>query len=350
MTQAHLDLDLDLPAELAAPHAVDAAADPTPPAVAGDRTAFSIGWDHARFGLVPPGVWREAGAGVAAVGAGWRAGQAVFGRRTPAANRWVRRWLALRLAAWRRGLPLDAQQVTPTLLAKIDVERCPVTRRPLGGAPDDDDAAVVAPLGPGGAYRAGAIALLAACAAQALHGADARGLALQALRCGSGAVEAPAGLDAGALGRLATLAAFATPLPFADAAALPLAVLPPPGVEPVNAVQRLQLALTRDFAQPGWAARLRQRAERLPDAALRHDFLLFVGAFAPRLPDAAADAVTTRHALEDAWCDARVQRRWRQFVLALGEQRLAAWAGAAELRPAARRAATAAAAAAAAAR
>jgi hypothetical protein len=105
-------------------------------------------------------------------------------------------------------------------------------------------------------------------------------------------------------------------------------MLPPPAVQSVNPSQRLQLLLTLQFATPGWSTRLRALAQALPagalgqaDAALRHDFNLFIGAMAPRLlgvGDSLGSAT-----LEDAWADLRVQRRWQQFAAALGEARVA---------------------------
>ena len=44
-----------------------------------DRTAFEIGWDHARHRLLPPADHLHAGNPVRQ---GWEAGQAVFGTRT----------------------------------------------------------------------------------------------------------------------------------------------------------------------------------------------------------------------------------------------------------------------------
>jgi hypothetical protein len=131
--------------------------------------------------------------------------------------------------------------------------------------------------------------------------------------------EAIEGLDAGAWWRLAALRAFATPLPFHEAARLPLAVLPPNRVRLLNAPQGLQALLTMQFLAPGWSARTRELAAMLPEHTLRHDFNLFVGAIAPRVLEAGSDPARLRQALEDAWLNERVMRRWQHFVLSLGE-------------------------------
>ncbi len=283
-----------------------------------DAAGFQIGWDHAHHGLVPPpGLLLEG----TPVGQGWRAGRAVFGRRTLAATRHVRQWLTLRTQAWRQGIAFETTQVTAHYLGQIETPHCPVTRRALGGC--DATAPVVERLNRAAGYAAGNLAVISAAAADARAGTpDAREALARAARVEAGIEDPPAGLSVADCCRLAVLASFATPLPFAEAARVPLRVLPPNRVRLLNAPQGLQAMVTHLFAGPGWSARLRELADRLPaaDPALRHDFQLFVGAFAARLPAAGADAQAVRHALEDAWACERVARRWQGFVLALGEK------------------------------
>lgn len=283
---------------------------------AADHTGFEIGWDHAHHGLVPPAGLLLDGT---PIGQGWRAGKAVFGSRTLAATRHVRQWLALRTEAWRAGVAFEGTQVTPHYLGQIEATHCPVTRQPLGGAAGTPDAAVVARLNPAGGIAAGNLAVVSEAAQSAADSADARELLRRAARVESGIEPPPAGLSVDAAWRVAVLASFATPLPFAEAARVPLRVLPPNRVRVLNAVQGLQALVTRLFAAPGWSARVRELAARLPSAESRHDFNLFVGGFAVRLPAAGADTATVRRTLEDAWGCERVLRRWQAFVLGLGE-------------------------------
>ncbi len=275
-----------------------------------DRNGFEIGWDHAHHGLVPAAGLLLDGT---PIGQGWRAGKAVFGRRTLPATRTVRQWLALRIEAWRQGIAFEGTQVTAHYLGQIEARRCPVTRRPLGGAAGHEDAAVVVRLNGGAGYAAGNLAVLSQAAAAALHGLDAREALRRAARVEAGIDAPPAGLAVADAARLAVLASFATPLPFAEAVRVPLRVLPPNRVRVLNAVQGLQVMVTLLFATPGWSARVRTLAGLLPATDLRHDLNLFVGAIAARLPAAGADA------LEDAWACERVTRRWQAFALALGE-------------------------------
>ncbi len=283
-----------------------------------DAAGFEIGWDHAHHGLVPPpGLLLDG----TPVGQGWRAGRAVFGRRTLAATRTVRQWLALRTQAWRQGIAFETTQVTAHYLGQIETTHCPVTRRPLGGCADT--APVVERLNRAAGYAAGNLAVVSAAAADARADApDTREALARAARVEAGIEDPADGLTVADCCRLAVLASFATPLGFAEAARIPMRLLPPNRVRLLNAPQGLQAMVTRLFAGPGWSARLRELADRLPaaDPALRHDFQLFVGAFAARLPAADADALAVRHALEDAWACERVARRWQAFVLALGER------------------------------
>jgi hypothetical protein len=286
-----------------------------------DGTGFDIGWDHAHHGLVPPPELLLEGT---PLGQGWRAGRAVFGRRTLPANRATRQWLALRTQAWREGVAFEVQQVTSHYVAQLHTTHCPVLRTSLGGAPGQPDAAVIERLNPQAGHAAGNLAVMSQHAAQARTGVDVLEALRRARRAhhNGGAVE---GLDAGAWWRLAALRSYATPLAFHEAARLPLAVLPPNRVRLLNAPQGLQALLTMQFTTPGWSTRTRTLAGWLPEHTVRHDFNLFIGALAPRVLEAGSDAAALRHALENAWLQERIQRRWQHFVLSLGE------AGTAEL-------------------
>ena len=299
-------------------HQAPLALDATAPETA-DRTGFDIGWDHAHHGLVPPAELLHPGTPVCQ---GWMAGKAVFGRRTLAASRHVRLWLQLRLLAWRRGIGFDTLQVTPNYLSQIDRTQCPVRRCSLGGASGHPDAAVVVRLNPQAGFAAGNLAVMSALAAAVLEKVDPMQALRQAHAAEAGAC-AIQGLDAAAWRRIAALRAFTTALPFAEVARLPLAVLPPNRVRLLNAAQGLQALVTQMFTAPGWSGRCRALAQLLPAHTLRHDFNLFVGAMAPRVLEAGNEPAALRLALEDAWLQERVQRRWQHLVLSLGEDAVA---------------------------
>ncbi len=296
----------------------------TRPAHPLDRAGFDIGWDHARHALVPPaGLMLEG----TPIGEGWRAARAVLGHRTVAAGRGLRQWMDLRLRAWREGAAFDPLQLTPQHLAQLDSRHCPVTRAALGGHPDGDTAPVISRLCEDAAYAAGNLVLLSRAAARAKAGRSAAHvlqLAERQARLGDEACSG--GLDAAAWMRLACLLSLAVELPAAQVARQPLRVLPPSRVALRNPAQGLQALLTLRLQAAGWSRRARAVADLLPRPELRHDFNLFVGALAVPLMRIANDATPQqqRWALEDAWADGRVQRRWAQFAVQLSTAEAAA--------------------------
>ena len=297
-----------------APLALQPIAD-SPANAPADRTGFDIGWDHAHHGLVPPVELLHPGTPVCQ---GWMAGKAVFGRRTLASSRHTRLWLQLRLLAWRRCIGFDTLQVTPNYLSQIDTPNCPVRRCTLGGAVGQPDAAVVVRQNPNAGFAAGNLAVMSAQAAAALDASSAPE-AVRHARSAEGSGAPVQGLSAAAWWRVAALRAFTTQLSFAEVARLPLALLPPNRVRLLNAAQGLQALVTQMFSSAGWSSRCRALAQLLPEHTLRHDFNLFVGAMAPRVLEAGNEPAALRRALEDAWLQDRVQRRWQHLVLSLGE-------------------------------
>ena len=297
-----------------------------------DPTGFRIGWDHAHHGLVPPPELLLEGT---PIGQGWRAARAVFaGRscrscRSWPATRHTRQWLALRIEAWRAGVEFDLQTVTPNHLAQIEVSQCPATRIALGGATDSPSAAQIARLNPHAAYAAGNLAMLSRAADRAWRGLEVMDLVRRARAAelspdGPGRATLPGDLgaddlDAATWWRLAALRSFATPLPTAEAARLPLAALPPNRARVLNTAQALQALLTWSMASADWCKRMAEVAAHLPAHSLRTDFNLWVGALAPRVLEAQARGGELQRALEEAWLGERVQRRWLHFVLSLGE-------------------------------
>lgn len=283
----------------------------TPPADL--QAGFDIGWDHARHGLPPPPEQVLDGNPLVQ---GWQAGKACFGGRALGASRRVRLWLALRVHAWQRGRAFEPAEVTPHYLGQIEAAHCPVTRQPLGQA----DASVDRVCDRAG-YAAGNLAMMSVQANRA-KGALGWDEALRRAHEAGAAVDGRIdGLDAAAWWRLAMLISFVTPLPHEQAARLPLRVLPPNRLRLLNPVQGLQALVTRELARPDGTRRMRTLAGLLPDEALRADFHRFLSALLPRRLEAGrdADARALRHALEDAWCDARVNRCWQRFALQLDE-------------------------------
>ena len=296
-----------------------------------DATGFTIGWDHARHRITPPLAHLN---DHNPVGQGWAAGRTAFGERRLRSSAAVRQWLALRLQAWQTGAVFEDQQVNPAFLARIDVPQCPVSRVPLLLATGGADDATVLRLNTAAAYAAGNLAVVSRQVAQAWgHGdwqaALAQADALAADRAGganrgSSASSASStnqpGLDAAAWQRLVVLTSFATPLPHAQAALLPLHVLPPNRVRVINPVQALQVMLTLQFSQGGYARRLLGLSALVPGADARQAFQIFMHTLLARRLAVGSQPTPQqlRQAMEDTWADVLVQRRWQRLASRLG--------------------------------
>ena len=287
------------------------------PADTVDATGFEIGWDHAHYRLTPP---PQHLAESHPVHQGWQAGTAVFGTRTLKATPHVRKWLQLRLNAWSRGRAFEGLQVTPHFLAQIDVPVCPITRTPLSHASGAGSDASVDRVCNQAGYAAGNLAVMSTRVNQAkadLGWDDALTVVRQLEASGLDTLD---GLAPVHWSRLGVLMSFVTPLPHAQAATLPLLVLPPNRLRLLNPVQALQAVVTLAFTQAQAVPRLRELLAHLP-APTRHDFQVFVLTLqARRLAIGMQTAgLALRHALEDLWADAAVNRRWQRFALQLTE-------------------------------
>ncbi|HRI18594.1 MAG TPA: hypothetical protein PL196_08740, partial [Burkholderiaceae bacterium] len=248
------------------------------------ETGFEIGWDHGQHGLTPPAGWLTLGSPLRH---GWEAARANFGARTLLPTRSVRKWLQLRLNAWRRGRVFEGVQVTPNYLRQIDVDHCPITRQTLTrGTGMPTDASVDRVRNDAG-YAAGNLAVMSARANRAKGDLDFDAALAAMRRAEAGAT--PAELDAAAWARVAVLCSFVTPLPHEQAGGLPLLVLPPNRLRLFNPVQALQALVTRQFGRSGWSTRVARLEALLSGKALRRDFRCVVNALLPRVLEAGRD-------------------------------------------------------------
>ncbi|WP_119354305.1 hypothetical protein [Azohydromonas sediminis] len=280
-----------------------------------DRTAFEIGWDHAHYRLVPPADHLHEGHPMRQ---GWEAGQAVFGARTLRATPHVRKWLQLRLNAWLRGKAFDTVAVTPHFLKAIDVPVCPITGEALThgtGLPSD---ASVDRVNNDAGYAAGNLAVMSVRANRAKSLYDWRDAACFARQIEAGRLGTIDGLSAGQWARLASLMSLCTPLTHAEAASLPLLVLPPPRLRVLNPVQALQVVLTLRFCYPGRLPRVDQVVALFPEGVRLALHNLLTTLLARRIAAGpAADAAALRRAMEAAWAQPLVLRRWQRVALRL---------------------------------
>jgi hypothetical protein len=288
------------------------------PAATLDATGFAIGWDHARHRITPPLCHLN---DHNPVGQGWAGGRAAFGERRLRATAAVRQWLALRLQAWQDGAEFEDQQVNTAFLARIDVDHCPVSRSPLLLATGTANDATVLRLNTAAAYAAGNLAVVSQQVAQAWGHGDWQAARAQAEALAADRDPQARHLDLGAAAwqRLVVLASFATPLPHAQAALLPLHVLPPNRVRVINPVQALQVMLTLQFSQAGYARRLLGLSALVPGAEARQAFQIFMHTLLARRLAAGVHPtpLQLRQAMEDTWGDVLVQRRWQRLACRL---------------------------------
>ena len=267
----------------------------------------AIGFEYARYGMVPPAPCLWPGHPIRE---GWERGRHSMARRTRPATLAVTRWLALRLAAWQRGEAFDDHQITPQLLRSLEVAtHCPITGRAL-----QNDARVV-PIAIERGWAAGNLVLLSPEIAERWLTID-WAMARDALARAEAEPETLVdGLPLRHWRRVVALKSLATPLPHDEAARIPLHVLPPNRIRLVNPIQELQAVLTLQLAVAGWGQRARGLADSLP-VALRNEFNLFFNSLlaqALRQGQGSAKA-EMRDALATAWGDAVVMRRWLRLA------------------------------------
>lgn len=279
-------------------------------------TGFELGWDYAHYGTVPPADHLHP---LSPVRQGWEAGRDSFGRRTLQPTRFTRKWLQLRLNAWLRGRVFEVQQVNPAFLRQIDVAVCPITREVLTHGTGELSDASVDRVFNDAAYAAGNVAVISTRAnrAKSAYGVDEAITFVQQIERGQlGQID---GLSAEHWARIAVLTSFATGMPHARAAKLPLLVLPPNRLRVLNPVQSLQVMLSLQFTRSGHARRCAALAGLMPSAEARHAFNAFMHTLLARRLAAGriADAVAERNAVEDLWRDPLINQRWQRLALRL---------------------------------
>lgn len=289
---------------------------PPDPNASHDDVGYELGWDHARHGIVPPADHLHP---LSPVRQGWQAGRGRFAQRSLRADRYVHRWLTLRLHAWRLGQVFDAQHVNAALLRRIDVGRCPITREAFSDDAEATSGASITRVNPLAAWASGNLAVISRAAEQCRADRSASEVMRVVQRLESAATQHVDGMTAEQWARLAVWCAFATPLPHHQVAQLPLLVLPSQRLRVVNAAQSLQVLLSVQVTRAGHPRRCAALAALMPTAETRHAFHTFMHTLlARRLARGRIDdAVAERHAVEDLWREPLLNRRWQRLVLRL---------------------------------
>ncbi|MBB4846064.1 hypothetical protein HNP55_004618 [Paucibacter oligotrophus] len=274
---------------------------------------LALGWDFAQHGLTPPveHLFKHS-----PLQQGWQAGRATFGHRSLRSHSHAGLWLQLRTHAWARGRSFEDVQLTPNFLQQIDVSHCPITRQELKPKAGPRQQRSIDRVRNDAGYAAGNIVTMsrAANTAKAQHDwASAQSVADSVEQ---GPIQNLAGLGPAEWRRIAVLCSFVTELPHEEAARIPLSVLPPNRLRLFNPIQALQALVTRQLAKPGWSQRLARIESLLPSEGLRADFNRFIMALAPRVLAVKEldQEQQIRWALEDAWQQPLLIKRWTRFA------------------------------------
>ncbi|RQO59735.1 hypothetical protein DBR47_10130 [Paucibacter sp. KBW04] len=283
---------------------------------ANQSLGLALGWDFAQHGLTPPveHLFKQS-----PLLQGWQAGRATFGRRTLRSHSHAGLWLQLRTHAWARGRSFEDVQLTPNFLQQIDVSHCPITRQELNQKTGHRQQRSIDRVRNDAGYAAGNIVAMSRAANTAKAGHDWASAQSVADSVQQGPLQSVAGLGPAEWQRIAVLCSFVTELPHEEAARIPLSVLPPNRLRLFNPIQALQALVTRQLAKPGWSQRLARIESLLPSESMRADFNRFIMALAPRVL-AVKDLdheQQIRWALEDAWQQPLLIKRWTRFAAQL---------------------------------
>jgi len=284
-----------------------------PTLTAHEHIGFELGWDYAHYRLLPPAPY---GLEPSPLRNGLLAGQAAFGARTLQPTRAVRKWLQLRLHAWLRGRSVELMQVTPNYLQQLEVGHCPITRVALSSATLASSDGSVDRVRNDAGYAAGNLAVMSTKAnhAKAAHGFHDALRFVKQIEAGTlGGID---GLTAAQWSRVAVLCSFVEPLSHEEACTIPMLVLPPNRLRLFNPVQALQAFVSQQLLAPGWSQRASRFESLLPGKPARRAFLTFFHALLPRVLEAGRGSGTqhTRWAIEDAWRNPLVLKRWTAFA------------------------------------
>lgn len=271
-----------------------------------NSAAFEIGWAYAAYGArLPADAEPEVRAGFA------NGCTQLKGRTLHENTRFARKWLGIRLNAWRRNRVFDPD-VTPQLLQQITPTHCPITREPLTVATCSDTDWSVDRLINRGAYAPGNLII---CSTRANIAKDKRDFA-EILRV-SASGRSEAGLSPVEWARLAAL----TGIVEDPDSLLPLLVVPPPQMLIANRYTLLQVAVmygTGDLLSRRVKPELRQTCHgKVSKRALDHLFAVAEHRLSTK-PYSAKMSITQWHwQIGDAWTDISLLRAFRAWVSSL---------------------------------
>lgn len=213
------------------------------------KILFDLGWDFGRYRVTPDTTIPE-------VLQGFRAAREHFGPSLRHHDRFIRKWLTLRLSAASRGRAFDPN-VTPEFIKSIDVPFCPITRKELTHGLRADTDWSVDRIVNDGAYAVGNLAVMSAGANQQKNRHTFTSVMDMLVAISKGEVpmdfvgadgerlSVPKyfGLTLGEWGRLASLTAFVDTT--GSGSSFPMALTVPPGIPVFTWHHVLRIAASR---------------------------------------------------------------------------------------------------------
>ena len=288
------------------------------PVVSKERTGFEIGWDYGFYNMRPPEATPQT------VMDGYSASREHFNGKYVRHDRFIRKWLLLRLNAWKRDRIIDPD-ITPAFLEAIDVEYCPITRELLThGTQEESDWSVDRLNNDGGYSRFNLVVMsVRANRAKGNRGADSvKAMVEEALRSETGSAE---GLHWQHWLRMLVVMNFVRmrpdPQSLEDALVLPMAVVPPPVVPVCEWFSLLQVVMYEELCA-ATEGRRRRAIEILPGKRLRGLYervyrtlaVLFSRQLSAQRRAGAVGRVATHRAFEDAWLDPLLMSEYAKLV------------------------------------
>ena len=283
-----------------------------------ERTGFEIGWDYGYYNMRPPDSTPQT------VLDGYTASRNHFNGKYNRHDRFIRKWLLLRLNAWKRDRIVDPD-ITPLFLKEIDNEYCPITREPLTYGTQEETDWSVDRLNNDGGYSRFNLVVMSVRANRAKGNLCTTGVqrfVTEALQAESGTVE---GLHWQHWLRMLVVMNYVRmrpdPQSLEDALVLPMAALPPPGVPVCEWFSLLQVVMYEELCA-AVEGRRRKSLDILPGKRLRgmYDrvYASLAVLFSKRLSAMRRAGITgrqaTHFAFEDAWLDPFLMGEYGKLV------------------------------------
>jgi hypothetical protein len=283
-------------------------------------TGFDIGVDHARYG-VDGWYFDNADGQFQCVKDGYNHGKKQFPKPTVKYSdsdiRFVRKWLHLRLNAFRRGR-MFSPELTWESFKSIDTPVCPILREPFTYGQKLGTDWTIDRINNDAAYAPGNIVCMSARANEAKNRRGTRGCLMASVAAKESSDGIYFELNESQWMRLAYLTALNSTKRGADYGMLPMAIYPPPGVSLVNSYHILQhacIALFFPIRKENYRSTALLKAfKTLGDHNLQKRILKFSTMAVTTNQCCRKRQPNAQFALGDAWATPLITTQWMDLV------------------------------------